>query len=139
SLVERRGCTPCPQRLRLRFAGVRIEEAHSFYEELTGRILLERLSPSWLILSEGFRKSAMVMMLKRASDIVISLMALLLTLPLMGIIALAVWIETGRPVLFRQKRLGLWGRQFEMLKFRSMQHDAEANGPCWAVEGDTRI
>ena len=139
SLAERRGFTPLPQLLRLKFAGVRVEEAHSFYEELTGRILLERLSPSWLILSEGFRKSAAVMIMKRAGDIVISLLAVILTLPLMGVIALAIWIESGRPVLFRQKRVGLWGRHFDILKFRSMRHDAEANGPCWAVEGDTRI
>jgi sugar transferase (PEP-CTERM system associated) len=139
SLAERRGCMPLPQLLRLKFAGIRVEEAHSFYEELTGRILLERLSPSWLILSDGFRKSPLLMALKRASDVVISLSALLIALPIMGLVALTIWMESGRPVLFRQRRVGLWSRQFDILKFRSMVHDAEANGPCWAVEGDSRV
>ncbi len=79
------------------------------------------------------------MALKRASDVVISLSALLIALPVMGLVALAIWMESGRPVLFRQRRVGLWSRQFDILKFRSMVHDAEANGPCWAVEGDSRV
>jgi sugar transferase (PEP-CTERM system associated) len=139
SLAERRGSTPLRQLLRLKFAGVGVEDAHSFYEKLTGRILLERLSPSWLILSEGFRKSASLNAVKRASDILLSLIAIILTLPLMGMVAVGIWIETGGPVLFRQERVGLWGREFEILKFRSMYQNAEANGPRWAVQGDKRI
>jgi sugar transferase (PEP-CTERM system associated) len=139
SFAERRGCTPLRQLLRLKFAGVPVEDAHGFYEKLTGRILLERLSPSSLILSEGFRKSRFLLIAKRAADLGISLVALVITSPLMGAIALAIWIETGGPVLFRQRRVGLWGREFEMVKFRSMHHDAEANGPCWAVAGDKRV
>ena len=116
-----------------------MEDAHSFYEKLTGRILLERLSPSWLILSEGFRKSALLNALKRFSDVTLSLIAIVLTLPMMGIVSVAIWIETGGSVLFRQKRVGLWGREFDILKFRSMHHNAEPHGPRWAVEGDKRI
>ena len=139
SLAERRGSTPLGQLLRLKFAGVGVEDAHSFYEKLTGRILLERLSPSWLILSEGFRKSALLNALKRFLDVTLSLIAIVLTLPMMGIVSVAIWIETGGSVLFRQKRVGLWGREFDILKFRSMHHNAEPHGPRWAVEGDKRI
>jgi sugar transferase (PEP-CTERM system associated) len=139
SLLERRGRTPLLQLLRLKFAGVYVEDAYSSYEKVTGRILLEHLSPSFLILSEGFRRSSFVAAAKRAMDIVLSLLALLLTLPAMGIMAVGIWLETGTPVLFRQKRVGLWGRQFEMLKFRSMYRNAEAEGPRWAEDSDRRV
>ncbi len=139
SLGERRGCTPSQQLLQLKFAGVPVEDAHSCYERITGRILLERLSPSWLILSEGFKKSGFLLAAKRALDIVTALLGLTLTLPLMAGVAVAVWLETGRPILFRQARVGLMGRHFQMLKFRSMVQNAEANGPSWAAHGDRRI
>ena len=139
ALAERRGCTPVPQLLHLKFAGVRVEDAYSCYERFTGRILLERLSPSWLILSDGFRKSAVLLAAKRAIDVAASLVLLLLALPMMVLTALAIWLETGSPILFRQTRVGLHGKPFEILKFRSMNQNAEADGPRWAVEGDRRI
>ncbi len=139
SLAERRGCTPVRELLHLKFAGVRVEDAHSSYERLTGRILLERLSPSWLILSDGFGKSRFLLASKRAMDVIVSLLLVLLALPVMGIVAAAVWLETGSPILFRQTRVGLSGGNFQILKFRSMFQNAEENGPRWAVEGDGRI
>ena len=139
SLAERRGCTPVRQLLHLKFAGIGVEDAHSLYEKITGRILLEHLSPSWLILSDGFRKSAFMLAIKRALDVLISLIALVLTLPLMLLVAVAIWLETGKPILFRQKRAGLGGRVFSIVKFRSMYQDAEENGPSWAVQEDRRV
>ncbi len=139
SLSERRGLTPVRQLLHLKFAGVGVEEAHSFNERITGRILLEHLSPSWLILSEGFRKSPFLLAAKRTMDVLVSLAALLLTLPIMALVALAIWLETGSPILFRQERTGLWGREFKILKFRSMYQNAEADGPLWAASDDRRI
>jgi sugar transferase (PEP-CTERM system associated) len=139
SLSERRGKTPIRQLLRLKFEGVQIEDAHSFQERITGRIPLEYLSPSWLILSEGFRKSAVLRALKRAIDIVVSLVVLVVTLPIMGLVAIAVALESGMPILFRQERVGLGGRSFQILKFRSMRQDAEAHGPSWAAANDHRI
>jgi sugar transferase (PEP-CTERM system associated) len=139
SLVERRGFTPIRQLLRLKFAGVSVEDAHSVYEKITGRILLEHLSPSWLIFSDGFHKSGFLLAAKRTIDVVASLFSLVVTLPLMGIVAIAIWAETGTPILFRQRRVGLSGEQFELLKFRSMYHNAELHGPSWAAEGDARI
>jgi sugar transferase (PEP-CTERM system associated) len=139
SLAERRGYTPLQQLLRLKLAGVCVEDAHTFYENFIGRILLDDLSRSWLILSDGFRKSRPLMAAKRCGDITLSLISLALMLPLMGIIALAIWLETGTPILFRQERVGKGGRHFEILKFRSMYEDAESNGPRWAVEGDKRV
>ena len=139
SLAERRGQTPVRQLLDLKFAGVSIEDVHSVHEQLSGRIFLEHLSPSWLILSEGFRKSTLLVAGKRALDFVASLIGLLLTWPIVGLVAVAIWLETGRPILFRQERTGLHGRPFQILKFRSMYQNAEENGPSWATNDDRRI
>src|SRR5579872_7467484 len=139
SLLERRGRMPIRQLLHLKFAGVRVEDAHAFYERMTGRIILERLSPSWLILSDGFRKSALLVWSKRAIDIVISLIALVLCIPFFAVAWMAIILETGSPTLFRQVRTGLRGRSFQILKFRSMRLNAEAAGPQWAAENDHRI
>lgn len=139
SLEERRGRTPVRPLLQLKFAGVKVEDAHSFNERISGRILLEHLSPSWLILSDGFRKSRLLVTAKRTADILMSGIVLLLALPVMAIVSAAIWLETGRPIFFRQNRVGLRGREFEILKFRSMRQDAEANGPEWAANDDGRI
>jgi sugar transferase (PEP-CTERM system associated) len=139
SLLERRGRMPVRQLLHLKFAGVRVEEAHSVLERMTGRIGLEYLSPSWLILSDGFRKSPGLTWTKRLLDVVVSLIALLLCLPLFAVVAVATLLESGGPVLFRQERTGLRGRPFDMLKFRSMYNDAEKEGPQWAATQDSRI
>lgn len=139
SLLERRGTMPVRQLLHLKFAGVKVEDAHSFYERMTGRIFMERLSPSWLILSDGFRKSRMLVWTKRLIDVMVSLVALVLCLPLFALVAVAILIESGSPVLFKQERTGLHGHSFEMLKFRSMFNDAERTGPQWASTGDHRV
>ncbi len=139
SLMERRGRMPVRELLRLKFAGIRVEDAHSFYERIIGRIILERLSPSWLILSDGFRKSVFLRTSKRALDVIFSLIALTLCLPLFVVVVIAIWLESGTPILFRQERTGLWGHPFEMLKFRSMHNNAEEDGPRWTADGDHRI
>jgi sugar transferase (PEP-CTERM system associated) len=139
SLTERRGYTPVKQLLHLKFAGITVEDAHSFYERMTGRIVLEHLSPSWLILSDGFRKSLVLVWTKRFLDVLISFTALILLSPLFVIVGAAVWVESGSPVLFRQERTGLRGKTFKILKFRSMYNNAEENGPQWASENDHRI
>ncbi len=139
SLKERRGQTPLRELLHLKFAGVAVEDAHTVSEEIDGRIRLEYLSPSWMILSEGFRKSRLLLAAKRMVDVFVSLVLLLVTLPFMGIVALAIWLESGSPILFRQERIGLGGRPFQILKFRSMKQNAEEHGPKWAADGDHRV
>jgi sugar transferase (PEP-CTERM system associated) len=139
SLTERRGNMPVSELLHLKFAGVEVEDAHSFIEKITGRIHLEHLSPSWLILSDGFRKSQFLYAAKRAFDVVVALIALVLTLPIMILVAIAIWLESGSPVLFRQERAGFKNRTFKIMKFRSMCHSAEKGGPVWASSDDNRI
>jgi sugar transferase (PEP-CTERM system associated) len=139
SLTERRGNMPVSELLHLKFGGVEVDDAHSFIEKVTGRIHLEQISPSWLILSDGFRKSQFLYAMKRAFDLVIALTALVLTLPLMILVAIAIWLETGSPIIFRQERTGYKGRSFQIMKFRSMCQKAEEGGPVWAATDDNRI
>ena len=139
SFTERRGRMPLRQLLRVRLAGVPVEDAHAFYERLTGKIQLDWLNPSSLFLAEGFRKSRVLLFQKRLVDILVSLAALLLLSPLFLIVSLAIYLESGRPIFFRQRRVGMGGRTFWILKFRSMHQDAERNGPAWATATDARV
>ncbi|HXJ06042.1 MAG TPA: TIGR03013 family XrtA/PEP-CTERM system glycosyltransferase [Candidatus Acidoferrum sp.] len=139
ALKERRGLTPLKDLLRLKFEGVGVEDAHTINEKIMGRIFLEHLSPSWLILSDGFRKPKLLLFAKRTIDFIAASIALILTSPVMVLVAVAIGLETGSPILFRQERTGLGGRSFSILKFRSMRQNAEAGGPAWAADGDERV
>ncbi|MBZ5522590.1 MAG: TIGR03013 family PEP-CTERM/XrtA system glycosyltransferase [Acidobacteriia bacterium] len=139
SLSERRGVMPIRQLTALKLQGLPVEDAHSVYERLTGRIMLEQLRPSWLILSDGFHKSRLSLAAKRGADILVSLVLILMTLPIMVATALAILIESGRPVLFRQERIGLGGQPFRIFKFRSMRQGSEKGTPRWTADGDPRI
>jgi lipopolysaccharide/colanic/teichoic acid biosynthesis glycosyltransferase len=77
--------------------------------------------------------------MKRAMDVAVSLFALLLLSPVLAVCALAIVVDSGLPVLFRQVRLGLEGREFGMYKFRSMVRDAASIGPYHTAAGDARI
>jgi sugar transferase (PEP-CTERM system associated) len=136
---ERRGVMPTKELLRLKLAGIKVEEAHSLFEKLKGGVMLERLSPSWLVLSEGFRKDVLLMVTKRVIDILISSVALVLLSPLLLLFAVAILVESGMPVLFRQQRVGLHGHNFTILKFRSMKNDAEEGKAIWAALDDSRV
>ncbi len=140
SLSERRGQMPLKELLNLKFLGVQVEEAHSMYERIAGRILLDQLSPSWLILSNGFRKSQALLAAKRASDVVFSIVLIVLMAPVAALVAVAVLLESGRPLLFRQARVGQNGRTFQIIKFRSMwQQLIPALNQTWTADEDPRI
>ena len=140
SLGDARGKLPMDKLLEMKLDGVSFDHLASVYEELTGKIAVENLRPSWLIFSEGFKKSRVVQTGKRLIDIVASLVGLVLAAPLMVLVALAVkWTSPG-PVVYRQKRVGQHGRVFTVLKFRSMRQDAEAGtGAVWARANDNRV
>ena len=138
-LKERRGVTPARQLLRLKFKGISVEDAHSVFERVTGRIMLEHLNPSWLILSDGFRQSQLQMGIKRALDITVALVGLVLTAPLMVLVALAIRLESKGPVLFRQPRTGLKERPFQILKLRSMYCESQTSLESWTAPDDRRI
>jgi sugar transferase (PEP-CTERM system associated) len=140
SLGDARGKLPMEKLLEMKLDGVAFDHLASVYEELTGKIAVENLRPSWLIFSAGFKKSRLVQSAKRLIDIVASLVGLVLAAPLMAVVALAVkWTSPG-PVVYRQKRVGQHGRVFTVLKFRSMRQDAEVGtGAVWAKANDDRV
>ena len=139
-LSDRRGKLPVEELLRAKMAGIRVEDATTTYERVTGKILIDDLRPSWLIFSDGFRVSRVTRVMKRAIDLTLSLLLAIVTLPLMLLTALLVLLEDGRPILYRQERVGENGRMFVLSKFRSMRKDAERGGtPVWAKDGDDRV
>lgn len=140
ALEDRRGNLPIRDLVRLRLAGVRVEDVHSTMAALTGRVWLETLRPSWFVFSEGFRRSRSTLWIKRIIDILISCVFLIIAAPFLAIIPVLIWLESGGPVIYRQKRVGLRGKVFNVLKFRSMKVDAEVrHGPQWAAANDARV
>ena len=136
---DRRGSLPVQELVRIRMLGVRVEDAHSFISTLTGRVWLDMVSPSWFLFSEGFRRSRFTEMWKRALDLLFAILGVIVSFPIMVLAAIAVLIESGWPFLYRQTRVGSGGKPFELIKFRSMRIDAEADGKArWAKENDDR-
>ena len=139
-LADRRGKLPVEELLRAKLAGIRVEDATTTYERMTGKILIDDLRPSWLIFSDGFRVSRLVRWLKRSIDLTLALILAIVACPLMILTAIAIALESGRPILYCQERVGENGRPFTLCKFRSMRADAEQAGqPIWARDGDDRV
>jgi sugar transferase (PEP-CTERM system associated) len=139
-LSNRRGKLPVEELLRAKMAGIRVEDATTTYERVTGKILIDDLRPSWLIFSDGFRVSRATRLMKRSIDLTLSMVLAVLALPFMLLTTLLVLLEDGRPLLYRQERVGENGRTFTLSKFRSMRKDAEIDGqPMWAKDDDDRV
>ncbi|QPC99843.1 TIGR03013 family XrtA/PEP-CTERM system glycosyltransferase [Qipengyuania soli] len=140
ALEERRNSLPLKELLRIKTKGVNVNDYSSFIERETGRVDLDTLNPSWLIFSDGFSAEQRISrILKRGFDVAVSLVILVVALPLIVIFAAAVKLESKGPAFFRQRRVGLYGEDFTLIKLRSMRTDAEANGAKWAEENDPRI
>lgn len=140
SLGERRGVFPLRDVLNCKMSGVDVIDAPSFYESVTGKLLIENISPSWFIFSQGFRVTTITRFFKRGSDIFCALVGSLLVLPFVPIIALAIKLDSPGPVLFAQQRVGERGKYFFLYKFRTMRQDAEAaTGAVWAQKDDPRV
>jgi sugar transferase (PEP-CTERM system associated) len=139
AMDERRGRMPLEDLLHLKLRGVNVEDGHALYERVTGKILLQSIRPSALILSRGFRKSWILVTCKRISDVLASAIGIVLTAPIMALVALAIWVEDGGPVLFIQSRIGMGEKEFRVLKFRSMYKDLRAHTPSWTLSRDPRI
>jgi sugar transferase (PEP-CTERM system associated) len=140
SLSERRGVFPLKDVLSCKLNGIDVVDAPSFYEQMTGKLLVENITPSWFIFSDGFRVTTYKKVFKRTFDSLLAWVFLVVSLPLMLLIALAIVIDSRGPVFYKQVRLGQGERKFVLYKFRTMKKDAESGtGAVWSQAGDPRI
>jgi sugar transferase (PEP-CTERM system associated) len=141
SLTDARGRLSMDKLLEMRLGlGVAFDHLATVYEKYTGKIAVENLRPSWLIFSEGFRKTRALLAAKRAMDVILSAMGLVVFAPVMLIVAVIVKVTSVGPALYHQDRVGHEGRIFTIHKFRSMRTDAEATtGAVWAAVNDDRV
>ena len=142
AMDNRRKNFPIDQLIECKLSGVRVVDLLTFLERQTGKIQVEALYPGSLVFLDGFSHAVLRRFSKRAADVVMSGVMLLMTLPVMLLTALAIWAESGGrgPVFYRQVRVGRNGRHFQVLKFRSMRTDAESDGVArWASTQDSRI
>ncbi len=139
---ERRASMDMQELLQCKLAGINIIDLPTLFERQAGKLKLDLLTPSWLIFSEGFRLDPISQTIKRTFDLTMSIIICILSSPIMLLTAIAIWAESGfkGPILFRQPRVGEGGQLFNVLKFRSMRTDAEADGKArWAQKNDDRV
>ncbi len=140
ALGERRGALPVDELIDCKLAGINVTEFSTFWERKTGKVDLDTLHPSWLIFSDGFVGGRVQSFIKRWFDLAVSLFFLVFTLPMTMLTMLAIRLDSRGSVFYRQERVGLHGRTFMLLKFRSMKVNAEQDGvPRWAAVNDTRV
>ncbi|NOR24308.1 MAG: TIGR03013 family PEP-CTERM/XrtA system glycosyltransferase [Desulforhopalus sp.] len=139
ALDDQRGATPVSTLLDCKMRGITIEQSTTFYERVAGKILVERIAPSWIIFSDGFLLSRWQYHVKRLMDLFFSSVLLVLSLPVLLITALLIKLESAGPVFYFQERVGEGNRVFRIIKFRSMRQDAEKNGAVWAKKNDDRV
>ena len=140
AMPDRRNTIPMQELLDLRMQGVKIEEAASWLERISGKIEVDNLYPSWLVFGDGFRRSATFRVVRRLISVGIALVGLVIAMPLFPLIMLAVTLDSKGPIFYRQRRVGKAGRTFDVIKFRTMRADAEAiGGPQWAGNNDPRV
>lgn len=139
ALDDRRGGTPIEELINCRLQGIVVVKGIGFYEELTCKILVERVNAEWIIYPEGLNIDRISRFNKRMVDLFLAAFGLLLSAPIMVIAAMMIKLESAGPVFYRQERIGVRGEPFRIIKFRSMQMDAEKNGAMWAKANDPRV
>ena len=140
AINERRGRMPLDSLIEMKLRdGLAIEEADSFYERLTGKVSTGTLRPSWLIFSGPSRRHVFYGQLRRLLDVSLSVVGFVLSIPIMAVTVIAIKLDSRGPILYRQTRVGQRNQNFTIMKFRSMQVDAEPDGAVWAEEDDPRI
>ena len=140
ALTEKRGNFPTKELLKCRIDGIDVLEGNSFYESLTGKLIVEHINPGWLIFSDGFQKPPFRRFLKRTLDLILSFTFLVILLPVIIITSILIKIDSRGPVFFLQERVGKKRKKYMLYKFRSMIANAEKlSGPVWAEDNDDRV
>jgi exopolysaccharide biosynthesis polyprenyl glycosylphosphotransferase len=139
AMADRRGNLPVSELLACRVRGIAVDEGTRVFERLTGRLAVESLTPSALIFGDGFRVRRLPLLLMRTLSVVVALATLVLAAPLIGAIALAVRLESRGPAFFIQERVGLHGRRFRLVKFRTMRDAGGAADSVWGRDNASRV
>lgn len=142
AMDDRRGRLPVDELLACKVRGIDVLDLTAFLERETEKVRIDLVNPSYMIFSSGFRISPLRRCAKRMLDLAVGVVALLVALPFMLLAAIAIKLEEGlrAPILYKQRRVGVHGEIFNVLKFRSMIVTAEADGEArWAEENDLRI
>jgi sugar transferase (PEP-CTERM system associated) len=142
ALDDKRDSLPMDELFQCRMNGVKVYDLVNFFEREAGKILVDFATPGWMSFTNGFANSASSQLGKRWFDLGASFILLMFSWPIMLLTALAIWCEDGfkAPVFFHQERVGLDGKVFRVIKFRSMSVDAEGDGKArWATKNDNRV
>jgi len=138
ALTERRGRMPVQQLFEARMDGVGVESGEAVYERLTGKLAIESLTPSNVIFSPDFRKSILDLAAGRALSMLVAAVGLVVLAPVLAVIALAIRLDSGGPALYVHDRVGLRGRRFKLLKFRTMRRTG-AHVADWTRDQSDRV
>jgi sugar transferase (PEP-CTERM system associated) len=139
---DRRAGLPISELLECKLQGIEVVDAANFFEREAGKIMLDFITPGWMVFNDGFTDGIWTRHAKRLIDIIASFALLMFTWPIMLATCIAIWMEEGfgASVIYRQIRVGLNGKHFQVMKFRSMRIDAEKAGQAqWATKDDDRI
>ena len=140
ALDDRRSRLPEAELLQCKMSGVRVLDDSQFLEQQQVRISLDGIKAGDFIFADGYTGAVLLRGSKRLLDVSIALLMLCVGLPIMAVVALAIWLESGLPVIYVQERVGLHGKPFRLYKFRSMRQNAEGDGqPVWATKADQRV
>jgi exopolysaccharide biosynthesis polyprenyl glycosylphosphotransferase len=139
ALTERRGSTPIQALLESCLVrGIVIEEAAQCYERLTGQLAIESLTPTSIVFSGKFPPSRVHQAVARTVSLLVAIVGFVCSLPLLGLIAMAIKLDSDGPVLFVQPRVGANGRPFNLLKFRTMRVTMAPHTE-WAADNEARV
>jgi exopolysaccharide biosynthesis polyprenyl glycosylphosphotransferase len=139
ALSERRGRLPVWGLLSSCATGLQVEDGIDFYERLTQKLAIESLSPSCLIFRGVLHKSRWQLAARRAFSVSLAMLGLVLTAPLLALVALLVKLDSPGPVFFIQERIGLGGRRFRLIKFRTMRGRAPEGDSVWCRDDRPRL
>ena len=139
AMNDRRKKTPTKELLTCKLEGITVRQGVSFYEEITGKFPVEQIDPSGIFFSDGFTLRRWTNAMKRALDIFLAILGIIITLPVTIISSIIIKLESPGPVFYLQERVGKRGQTFKVIKLRSMCQDAEKDGAVWALKNDKRV
>jgi len=142
ALREHHDHLPARELIEARMAGIAVEDGIEVHEHLSGKLAIEYLTPSWLLFCKDFKNSRWQIAWRRAISLVVAVCGLIVTIPLMALIALAIKLDSPGPVFFLQERAGLRGKTFRLVKFRTMRPTSTAMEPTpsvWQRDDSARV